>query len=203
MSRPRCVPRAPRCRSAAAPRACACARLWMRGEWDEALGLIGSAGFDLEQRGAVSSAQLLACAACELYVDRGDVDAAVAALQVDDDTILSVTRHAALARARLHHALGEPDVALRPARLRSGPARRHRAGVFGSTPRSCGSPSTSTSRRAVSTTRDNAAVELEASGRLAPAGPSARCRPSGPGPSSIATSMPPAPTSTWRPPRPG
>jgi DNA-binding CsgD family transcriptional regulator len=86
--------------------------LWMRGEWDEALGLIGSTGFDLEQRGAVSSAQLLGCAACELYVDRGDVDAAVAALQVDDDTILSVTRHAALARARVHHALGEPDVAL-------------------------------------------------------------------------------------------
>ncbi len=86
--------------------------LWMRGEWDDALGLIGSAGFDLEQRGAVASAQLLACAACELYVDRGDVDAAVAALQVDDDTILSVTRHAALARARVRHALGEPDVAL-------------------------------------------------------------------------------------------
>jgi DNA-binding CsgD family transcriptional regulator len=47
-----------------------------------------------------------------LYVDRGDVDAAVAALQVDDDTILSVTRHAGLARARVHFALGEPDVAL-------------------------------------------------------------------------------------------
>jgi DNA-binding CsgD family transcriptional regulator len=86
--------------------------LWMRGEWDDALALIGSAGFDLEQRGAVGSAQLLACAACELYVDRGDVDAAVAALEVDDDTILSVTRHAALARARVHHALGEPDTAL-------------------------------------------------------------------------------------------
>ena len=86
--------------------------LWMRGEWDEALGLIGSTGFDLEQRGAVASAQLLACAACELHVDRGDVDAAVAALRVDDDTILSVRRHAALAQARLHQALGEPDVAL-------------------------------------------------------------------------------------------
>ena len=86
--------------------------LWMRGEWDEALGLIGSTGFDLEQRGAVASAQLLACAACEIHVDRGDVDAAVAALRVDDDTILSVRRHAALAQARLHQALGEPDVAL-------------------------------------------------------------------------------------------
>jgi DNA-binding CsgD family transcriptional regulator len=85
--------------------------LWMRGDWDEALTLIGSAGFDLEQRGAVSSAQLLACAACELYVDRGDLDAAAAALQVDD-SILSVTRHATLARARVHHAVGEPDAAL-------------------------------------------------------------------------------------------
>jgi DNA-binding CsgD family transcriptional regulator len=86
--------------------------LWMRGEWDDALVLIGGAGFDLEQRGAVASAQLLACAACELYVDRGDVDAAATVLQAGDATILSVTRHAALARARLHHALGEPDFAL-------------------------------------------------------------------------------------------
>jgi DNA-binding CsgD family transcriptional regulator len=86
--------------------------LWMRGEWDEALGLIGSAGFDLEQRGAVASAQLLACAACELYVDRGDVDAAVTALRFDESSILSVRRHAPLARGRVHHAVGEPDAAL-------------------------------------------------------------------------------------------
>jgi DNA-binding CsgD family transcriptional regulator len=86
--------------------------LWMRGEWDDALALIGSAAFDLEQRGAVASAQLLACAACELYVDRGDVDAAATALQVEDDSILSVRRHANLARARLRHAVGESDDAL-------------------------------------------------------------------------------------------
>jgi len=85
--------------------------LWMRGEWDEALTLIGSAGFDLEQRGAVASAQLLACAACELNVDRGDLDAAAAALQFDT-SIVSVMRHATLARARIHHAVGEPDAAL-------------------------------------------------------------------------------------------
>jgi DNA-binding CsgD family transcriptional regulator len=86
--------------------------LSMRGQWDEALGLIGSAGFDLEQRGAVASAQLLACAACELYVDRGDVDAAEAALRFDDSSILSVRRHATLARARFRHAVGVPDAAL-------------------------------------------------------------------------------------------
>lgn len=85
--------------------------LWMRGEWDDALTLIGSAGFDLEQRGAVASAQLLACAACELYVDRGDLDAATAALRFDD-SILSVARHGTLARARIHYAVGEPDAAL-------------------------------------------------------------------------------------------
>jgi DNA-binding CsgD family transcriptional regulator len=46
-----------------------------------------------------------------LHVDRGELDAAAAALQFDD-SIVSVTRHAALARARIHHAVGEPDAAL-------------------------------------------------------------------------------------------
>jgi DNA-binding CsgD family transcriptional regulator len=85
--------------------------LWMRGDWDEALALIGSAGFDLEQRGAVASAQLLACAACEMYVDRGDLDAAAAAAP-SATRIRSVGRHAVLARARIHQAVGERHAAL-------------------------------------------------------------------------------------------
>jgi DNA-binding CsgD family transcriptional regulator len=86
--------------------------LWMRGEWDRALELIGSAGFDLEQRGVMASAQLLACVACEVFIDRGDLDAAAAAVRFASP-ILSVARAAAMARARIHYALGEPDATLR------------------------------------------------------------------------------------------
>jgi DNA-binding CsgD family transcriptional regulator len=86
--------------------------LWMRGRWDEALDLVGNAGFALEQRGTVATAQLLACSACEIFVDRGDLDeAAVTAARVVSP-IHAVTRNAALARARMHHALGEHDAAL-------------------------------------------------------------------------------------------
>jgi DNA-binding CsgD family transcriptional regulator len=83
----------------------------MRGEWDRALELIGGAGFDLEQRGVKASAQLLACVACEVFIDRGELDAAATAVRFASP-ILSVARGAALARARIHYALGEPDATL-------------------------------------------------------------------------------------------
>jgi DNA-binding CsgD family transcriptional regulator len=86
--------------------------LWMRGEWDTALELIRSAGFDLEQRGMVTTAQLLAAAACEIHVDRGDLDAAAATAARFDAPILSVARHVAIARARIDHALGDGPAAL-------------------------------------------------------------------------------------------
>jgi DNA-binding CsgD family transcriptional regulator len=86
--------------------------LWMRGEWDKALELIRSAGFDLEQRGMVTTAQLLAAAACEIHVDRGDLDAAAATAARFDAPILSVARHVAIARARIDHALGDGPAAL-------------------------------------------------------------------------------------------
>ena len=86
--------------------------LWMRGRWDEALDLIGSAGFALDQRGTVTTAQLLACTACEIFVDRGDLDAAAATAARFETPILALARNAALARARIHHAVGEPAAAL-------------------------------------------------------------------------------------------
>jgi DNA-binding CsgD family transcriptional regulator len=86
--------------------------LWMRGRWDEALDLIGSAGFALDQRGTMTTAQLLACKGCEIYVDRGDLDAAAATAARFETPILSLTRNAALAQARIHHAVGEHDAAL-------------------------------------------------------------------------------------------
>lgn len=86
--------------------------LWIRGRWDEALAQIGTTAFDLEQRGNVATAQLLACAACEIAVDRGDLDEAAARLPGIAIPILSAARHAALARARISHALGEPEAAL-------------------------------------------------------------------------------------------
>jgi DNA-binding CsgD family transcriptional regulator len=86
--------------------------LWMRGRWDEALDLIGSAGFALDQRGTVTTAQLLACTACEIFVDRGDLDAAAATAARFETPILALARNAALARARIHYAVGEPDAAL-------------------------------------------------------------------------------------------
>lgn len=86
--------------------------LWMRGRWDEALDLIGSAGFALEQRGTVATAQLLSCVGCEIFVDRGDLDEASATAARFVMPILSVARNATLARARIHHAVGESDQAL-------------------------------------------------------------------------------------------
>ena len=86
--------------------------LWIRGRWDEALAQIGTTAFDLEQRGNVTTAQLLACAACEMAVDRGDLDEAAAQAPGITTPILSAARHAALARARIAHALGEPEAAL-------------------------------------------------------------------------------------------
>ena len=86
--------------------------LWMRGRWDDALDLIGSAGFALDQRGTVTTAQLLACKGCEIFVDRGDLDAAAATAAGFETPILSLARNATLARARIHHAVGEHDAAL-------------------------------------------------------------------------------------------
>jgi DNA-binding CsgD family transcriptional regulator len=86
--------------------------LWMRGRWDEALELIGSTEFALEQRGTVTTAQLLACLACEIFVDRGDLDEAAVTATRFVTPILAVARTAALARARIHHAVGEHDAAL-------------------------------------------------------------------------------------------
>ena len=42
----------------------------MRGEWDEALELIQSASFDLDQRGATVGSELLLAAAAEILLDR-------------------------------------------------------------------------------------------------------------------------------------
>jgi DNA-binding CsgD family transcriptional regulator len=86
--------------------------LWMRGRWDEALELLGSAGFALDQRGTVTTAQLLSCTACEIFVDRGDLDEAAATAARFVTPILALARNAALARARIHHAMGEHDAAL-------------------------------------------------------------------------------------------
>jgi DNA-binding CsgD family transcriptional regulator len=86
--------------------------LWMRGRWDEALDLTGSAGFALDQRGTVTTAQLLAYMACEISVDRGDLDEAAVTAAGFATPIVALARHAALARARIHHALGEHDAAL-------------------------------------------------------------------------------------------
>jgi len=85
---------------------------WMRGRWDEALAQIGSTGFDLEQRGTVASAQLLACVACDIAVDRGDLDDAAARVAGLASPIVAVARAGAVARARIHHALGEREAAL-------------------------------------------------------------------------------------------
>ena len=84
---------------------------WMRGEWDAALELARSTGFDLEQRGTKVSADVLHCAACEIYIDRGDLDAAAALADRIDPSILSVERNLALVRARIRLALGESDEA--------------------------------------------------------------------------------------------
>jgi len=86
--------------------------LWMRGRWDEALELIGSAGFALDQRGTVTTAQLLACVAGEIFVDRGDLNDAAGTAARFVTPIVSLARNAALVRARIHHAVGEHDVAL-------------------------------------------------------------------------------------------
>ena len=45
-------------------------------EWDEALELIQSASFDLDQRGATVGSELLLAAAAEILLDRGDLDEA-------------------------------------------------------------------------------------------------------------------------------
>jgi DNA-binding CsgD family transcriptional regulator len=86
--------------------------LWMRGRWDEALAQIGSTAFDLEQRGTVASAQLLACMACDIAVNRGDLDDAAARVAGLASPIVAVARAVALARARVHHALGDREAAL-------------------------------------------------------------------------------------------
>jgi DNA-binding CsgD family transcriptional regulator len=81
--------------------------LWMRGRWDEVLALIRTASVDLEQRGVLVPAQLLLCVACEVLVDRGDLDEAAGVANRFVTPIETLTRNSALARARLRHAVGD------------------------------------------------------------------------------------------------
>lgn len=85
--------------------------LWLTGHWDAALESIRNASFDLEQRGAVITSQLMLCVACEILIDRGDLDEARATAARLVAPIVSNRRHAALVRARIHHALGESSAA--------------------------------------------------------------------------------------------
>jgi DNA-binding CsgD family transcriptional regulator/tetratricopeptide (TPR) repeat protein len=81
--------------------------LWMSGRWDEALELIRSASFDMEQRGLLVGAQLLLSAGCEILIDRGAVEQATTMIQQLVTPIMTLRRNAALVRAQLAHALGD------------------------------------------------------------------------------------------------
>jgi hypothetical protein len=173
--------------------------LWMRGRWDEALELIGSAGFALDQRGTVTTAELLACGACEMFVDRGDLDAAALTAARFVTPILSLARHAALARARIHHAVGEHDAAL--ALLDD--ERADASAPGGSLWKLAEILELALEIHLADTRADEAhaaMAELETLATRAPAGSSAGCWPCGPALWSTATSTWPAPTATW--PRP-
>jgi DNA-binding CsgD family transcriptional regulator/tetratricopeptide (TPR) repeat protein len=82
------------------------------GQWDEALELCHSAGFDFEQRGAATAVCLLRATACELLIYRGEVDSAAAIA----DTLTAPTEElitaVVLCRARVRRALGDPAGAI-------------------------------------------------------------------------------------------
>lgn len=77
------------------------------GRWDEALELVRSAGFDLEQRRVVTGGQLLQGAAAELLIERGALDEAAAIAARLVTPIETFERYVALIRARLAHAVGD------------------------------------------------------------------------------------------------
>ena len=82
---------------------------WMRGEWSDALDVVRNAGFDLEQRGIVSGAQLLLAGGCHILIDRGELDEAAAMAARLVTPFAALRRIAALVRARLRNALGDTD----------------------------------------------------------------------------------------------
>lgn len=99
-------------------------RYLIGGQWDDALALIRTAGFDLEQRGVVSGAQLLLLAGCEVMIDRGAIGDAKAAAASFVTPIDALARQGALVQARLRRALDDRDGAealLRAERERSTP----------------------------------------------------------------------------------
>ncbi len=84
----------------------------LRGEWDEALDVVRSAGFDLRERQAVTGAQLVLASGCEILVDRGAVDEAAELAGLLVTSFQAMRRSAALVNARLRHAVGDNQGAL-------------------------------------------------------------------------------------------
>ncbi len=81
--------------------------MWMTGQWDEALeGALGTA-LDLEQRGAVIGSQLLKCAGCEIFIDRGALADATGLASAFVAPVASLQRDVAFVRARLARAMGD------------------------------------------------------------------------------------------------
>ena len=81
--------------------------LLLQGRWDDAMHLLDATAFDLEAHGTVPMAQMLRCTACDILIDRGDVDAASAQAAELLTPIASNIRNTAVVRARLHRALGD------------------------------------------------------------------------------------------------
>ncbi len=80
---------------------------FLAGRWDAAAELVRVAGFDLEQRGVLTSAQLLRCLAVRLAVERGALGEAGAEEARLVQPIVALVRDAAFVRARLRRALDD------------------------------------------------------------------------------------------------
>jgi DNA-binding CsgD family transcriptional regulator len=85
--------------------------LFLQGRWDDAMHLLRATAFDLESHGTVPMAHMLWCTACEILVDRGEVDAAAAQVAELVTPIVSNRRNTSLVLARLDRALGDAQAA--------------------------------------------------------------------------------------------
>jgi DNA-binding NarL/FixJ family response regulator len=84
---------------------------WMRGEWDEMLALMRTAGLDLRQRGVITGAVLFDCEGCEILIDRGAHDEATALAATLETPIEALQRSVAIVQARLAAAIGDQPTA--------------------------------------------------------------------------------------------
>lgn len=85
---------------------------YLRGEWDEVLGICRAMAFDLDQAGVALVAQLFRTLECEILISRGVLDEAGRLADALSSPIEELISQVVVCRARIARALGESEKAL-------------------------------------------------------------------------------------------